>query len=107
MGDAGRRFYSVGLKWIAKVLFPEQLRRISDPLGGFFLLRRSLLTGVSLRPIGYNILLELLLRCQWRAALEVPYHFQARVHGPTKANMNQAVMVLEHMLRFFGEVPSA
>src|SRR5258708_1149683 len=107
LADAGRRFYSVGLKWIAKVLFPEQLRRISDPLGGFFLLRRSLLTGVSLRPIGYKILLELLLRCQWRDALEVPYHFQARVHGQSKANMKQGIMVLQHMLRLFCEVPSA
>lgn len=107
LADAGRRFYSIGLKWVAKMCFPEQLRRISDPLGGFFLLRRSLLMGVSLRPIGYKILLELLLRCQWRDALEVPYHFQARMHGQSKASMKQGIMVLQHMLRLFCEVPSA
>lgn len=107
LAGAGRRFISVGLKWTAKLLFPERLWRISDPLGGFFLLRRSLLTDVSLRPIGYKILLELLLRCQWRAVIEVPYHFQTRAHGQSKANMKQGVMALQHMLRLLFEVPYA
>ena len=102
----GRRFFSFGLKWIAKLLFSERLRNISDPLGGFFLLRRSLLTDVSLRPIGYKILLELLLRCQWHDVLEIPYHFQTRTHGRSKANRKQGFMALQHMTRLFLEVPS-
>src|SRR6266571_3026113 len=73
LAGAGRRFVSVGMKWTARLLFPGQLMRISDPLSGFFLLRRSLLADVSLRPIGYKILLEILIRCQWRQVLEVPY----------------------------------
>ncbi|GHP00222.1 hypothetical protein KSF_102690 [Reticulibacter mediterranei] len=103
----GRRFISIGMKWTARLLFPEQLWSISDPLGGFFLLRRSLLTGVSLRPIGYKILLEILLRCQWREVLEIPYHFRARVHGQSKANMKQGLLALQHMVRLLVEVPSA
>src|SRR6266849_77603 len=59
LADVGRRFFSVGLKWTAKLLFPERLLRISDPLSGFFLVRRSLLADVSLRPIGYKIQPEL------------------------------------------------
>jgi dolichol-phosphate mannosyltransferase len=70
----GRLMISVGLKWTAKLVFPERLMRVSDPLGGFFLMRSSLLTDVTLRPIGYKILLEILLRCPWRTMLEVPYH---------------------------------
>jgi cellulose synthase/poly-beta-1,6-N-acetylglucosamine synthase-like glycosyltransferase len=105
LAGAGRRFISFGLKWTAKLLFPERLWNISDPLGGFFLLRRSLLTDVSLRPIGYKILLELLLRCQWHTVLEVPYHFQTRAHGQSKANMRQGTMALHHMARLLLEVP--
>ncbi|MBA2393648.1 MAG: glycosyltransferase, partial [Ktedonobacteraceae bacterium] len=105
LADVRRRFISVGLKWTAKLLFPERLRDISDPLGGFFLLRRSILMDVSLRPIGYKILLELLLRCQWNAILEVPYHFQTRTHGQSKANMRQGTMALHHMARLLLEVP--
>lgn len=107
LAGVGRRFVSVGLKWTARLLFPGQLFRISDPLSGFFLLRRSLLAGVSLRPIGYKILLEILLRCPWRNALEVPYHFQARVHGQSKAEMQQGLLVLQHMQRLWREVPAA
>jgi dolichol-phosphate mannosyltransferase len=102
-----RRCISVGLKWTAKLLFPEYLLRLSDPLGGFFLLRRSLLAGVSLRPIGYKILLELLIRCPWRHVLEVPYQFQTRAHGQSKATLQQGIQALQHMLRLWREVPAA
>jgi len=107
LASVGRRFISVGLKWTAKLLFPGQLLRISDPLGGFFLLRRSLLADVSLRPVGYKILLELLIRCQWRQVLEVPYHFQARAYGQSKANMQQGLMALQHTQHLRREVPAA
>jgi cellulose synthase/poly-beta-1,6-N-acetylglucosamine synthase-like glycosyltransferase len=103
----GRRFVSVGMKWTAKLLFPGQLLRLSDPLGGFFLLSRELLQGVTLRPIGYKILLEVLLRCPWQYIIEVPYHFRARAHGQSKATMQQGVMALQHMLRLWYEVPAA
>ena len=103
----GRRLVSRGMKWAAKLLFPGQLWRISDPLGGFFLLRRSLLADISLRPIGYKILLEILLRCSWKKALEVPYHFQERAHGQSKANMRQGILALRHMYRLWCEVPAA
>ncbi|MFL5663639.1 MAG: glycosyltransferase, partial [Ktedonobacteraceae bacterium] len=107
LDGVGRRCISVGLKWTAKLLFPEQLLHVSDPLGGFFLLRRSLLAGVSLRPIGYKILLEILIRCPWRQALEVPYHFRARTHGQSKANIRQGIMALQHIQRLWCEVPAA
>ncbi len=100
----GRRCISIGFKWMAKLLFPERLLRISDPLGGFFLLRSSLLADVSLHPIGYKILLEVLLRCQWQRVLEVPYHFRARTHGQSKADIQQGIRVLQHMMRLYFEV---
>lgn len=103
----GRRLISIGMKWTARLFFPEQLLRISDPLGGFFLLRRSLLANVSLRPIGYKILLEVLIRCEWQQVLEIPYHFQARAHGESKANIQQGILALKHMQRLWYEVPHA
>ncbi len=102
-----RRLISIGFKWTAKLLFPERLLKISDPLGGFFLFRRTVLNGVTLRPIGYKILLEILIRSQWETIVEVPYHFQARANGQSKANMHQGIMALEHMWRLLVEVPSA
>lgn len=107
LDGVSRRLISIGFKWTAKLLFPERLLGISDPLGGFFLFRRTILNGVTLRPIGYKILLEILIRSQWQSLVEVPYHFHARVNGQSKANMRQGIMALQHMWRLLVEVPSA
>lgn len=107
LANVGRLLISRGLKDLARLLFIERLRRISDPLGGFFLLRRALLTNVELRPIGYKILLELLMRCPWQSVLEVPYVFRARVHGESKADFRQGILALRHMQRLWVELPSA
>ncbi|HEY3993160.1 MAG TPA: glycosyltransferase, partial [Ktedonobacteraceae bacterium] len=50
---------------------------------------------------------EILLRCPWRTMLEVPYQFQARAHGQSKASMRQGLLVLQHIWRLFREVPAA
>ncbi|HTK09425.1 MAG TPA: glycosyltransferase [Ktedonobacteraceae bacterium] len=102
-----RRCASIGLKQTARLLFPAQLWQLSDPLGGFFLLRRELLQGVTLRPIGYKILLEILLRCPWLHIIEYPYHFRTRAHGQSKASLRQGILTLQHMLRLWREVPAA
>ena len=101
-----RKLISMGLKWVAKIVFPDQLLRVSDPLGGFFLVRRAIIEGVKLRPIGYKISLELLVRCTWVRLVEVPYHFHARTAGQSKADFKQGMMVLRHMGRLVREVPA-
>ena len=101
-----RKLISMGLKWVAKIVFPDQLLRVSDPLGGFFLVRRSIIEGVTLRPIGYKISLELLVRCKWARLVEVPYHFHARAAGQSKSDFKQGMMVLRHMGRLVREVPA-
>lgn len=107
LDGVSRRLISVGLKWVAKIVFPDQLLRVSDPLGGFFLVRRSIIEGVTLRPIGYKISLELLVRCRWVRLVEVPYHFHTRNAGQSKSDFKQGMLVLRHMGRLVREVPAA
>jgi dolichol-phosphate mannosyltransferase len=92
-----RQAISSGLKGLSKVAFPQRLAGITDPLGGFFLLRRAIVEGVELRPIGYKILLEILVRCHWRVVGEVPYAFQPRLAGASKADLPQGVRFLRHL----------
>ncbi len=92
-----RRFYSWGLKAMTKACFPRRLAGITDPLGGFFLVRRAVLEGVTLRPVGYKILLEILVRCPWRRVAEVPYRFRPRRAGSTKADLRQGLRFLRHL----------
>lgn len=102
-----RRFISVGLKSLAQLVFPDQLLGVSDPLGGFFMVRRSIMQGIKLRPIGYKISMEVMLRCRWKQLTEVPYTFRARAGGESKSNVKQGLMVFQHMLRLLRELPAA
>jgi dolichol-phosphate mannosyltransferase len=92
-----RQFYSRGLKLLARTVFPRRLAAISDPLGGYFLVRRAVIHGVDLRPIGYKILLEVLVRGQWQTVVELPYRFEARRFGASKATLAQGLRFLEHL----------
>jgi dolichol-phosphate mannosyltransferase len=94
-----RRMISTGLKGLSRLAFPQRLTGVSDPLGGFFVLRRALVEGVELRPIGYKILLEILVRCQCRIVCEVPYSFQPRLAGASKADIGQGLRFLHHLSR--------
>jgi dolichol-phosphate mannosyltransferase len=98
-----RLLYSQGLRLLSKALFPRRLHGITDPLGGFFLVRRSVVEGVALRPVGYKILLEILVRCRWRRAREVPYQFQPRHAGASKADLRQGLLFLRHLGRLLWE----
>jgi dolichol-phosphate mannosyltransferase len=101
----GRRLVSVGSKWISKALFYERLRGTSDPGSGFFLVRRAVIEGVELRPVGYKMLTEILVRGGWSRLEEVPYAFQARTAGASKAGLHQGWQYIQHMARIFVEVP--
>ena len=92
-----RQFYSRGLRDLSRLMFPRRLRNISDPLGGYFLLQRSVIQDTQLRPIGYKILLEILIRCACHTVREVPYRFQPRQHGVSKANLREGLRFLRHL----------
>jgi dolichol-phosphate mannosyltransferase len=98
LGGPLRHTYSRGLRRLTLCMFPRRLAQISDPLGGYFLLSRGVLGGVELRPVGYKILLEVLIRCRWTHASEIPYVFRPRQFGESKADIRQGVLFLRHLL---------
>jgi dolichol-phosphate mannosyltransferase len=62
----------------AKLLFPFRLRGVTDPMSGFFLVRRSAVNLDELRPRGFKILLELLVRQGGLRSTEVGFTFADR-----------------------------
>jgi len=102
-----RQLYSRGLKLLSRCVFPRRLSGITDPLGGYFLLHRSVVEGAELRPIGYKILLEILVRGHWATAREIPYRFEARHAGASKADMRQGIRFLRHLARLVWECSPA
>ncbi|MCW7945781.1 dolichol-phosphate mannosyltransferase [Streptomyces hygroscopicus] len=88
---------SRGATWLAKALFPRRLRGISDPMSGFFAIRRSAVTAEVLQPLGYKILLELAVRNRPRQVTEVPFVFQDRFAGASKSTAREGLRFLRHL----------
>lgn len=82
-----RRFLSRLATRIAHALVP---REATDPMSGFFAIRRSLYESVSpfLRPSGFKILFEILAFLPRGTSLsEVPLHFGVRERGESKMTL--------------------
>jgi len=86
-----RDLVSRGLDKIARLFFPKQLRGVSDPLTGFFLVRLSALDFEHMQPKGFKILLEILVRNPDLVKAEVPFHFGLRYAGKSKASTKEAI----------------
>jgi glycosyltransferase involved in cell wall biosynthesis len=81
-----RDLISHGLDLTARIFFPKQLRGVSDPLTGFFLLRVNAIDIDNLRPNGFKILLDILVRNPSLRKAEVPFEFGERLSGESKAS---------------------
>jgi dolichol-phosphate mannosyltransferase len=84
-----RRSVSRSLVGLARAAFPFRLRDVTDPLTGFFLVRRDALDLSALRPNGFKILLEILVRSPRLAVSEIAFEFGVRPAGESKASMRE------------------
>ena len=86
----------------AQLLFPHSLRGVSDPMSGFFIVRRSTVAFDRLRPRGFKILLEILVRSRELRVTEVPFEFGVRYAGESKASLTEGARYLFQLgaLRF-------
>ena len=95
--SALRRFISKGAVFLSHLLLPST-RGIKDPMSGYFLLRREILTGVSLSPVGYKILLEVICLAHPQKTVEVPFVFENRRAGQTKLSLITQGAYIRHLL---------
>jgi dolichol-phosphate mannosyltransferase len=76
--------------------------RTTDPMSGFFALRRSTFERARrLTPLGYKIGLELMCKCRVRDVREIPIHFAERTRGDSKLTLHQQFRYLEHLSRLY------
>jgi glycosyltransferase involved in cell wall biosynthesis len=109
--NTARNLISLGLDFTARLFFPRRLHGVSDPLTGFFLVRVKALDLDALRPKGFKILMEILVRNPNLRKAEVPFHFGERLTGQSKASAKEVWKYLyllwtlrfgEGSLRFMG-----
>ncbi|MEU4563375.1 glycosyltransferase [Actinoplanes sp. NPDC023936] len=97
LGSLFRRFASRATGLAATILFPRRLRAVTDPMSGFFAIRRDAIRAGDLRPDGYKILLEVLVRNRIERITEIPYVFQPRAAGDSKASLREGLRYARHL----------
>ncbi|UCF07274.1 MAG: polyprenol monophosphomannose synthase, partial [Thermoplasmata archaeon] len=65
-------------KLVSKVasLISRPLTKVKDPMSGLFMLKKEVIEGVELKPKGYKIGLEIIVKGRYDNVLEVPYIFK-------------------------------
>ncbi|BAY63095.1 GtrA family protein [Calothrix brevissima NIES-22] len=94
-----RRFLSRGAQVLGLIILPRVLGRVSDPMSGYFMVRRNAIAGAILNPVGYKILLEVIGRGNVNEIAEVGYVFCERKEGESKVTWKQYVDYIHHLLR--------
>jgi dolichol-phosphate mannosyltransferase len=94
-----RRFLSRGAQMLGLLILPNVIGRVSDPMSGYFMVRRSAIANCPMNPLGYKILIEVLGRGNIASVAEVGYVFQERQEGESKVTWRQYVDYLLHLLR--------
>ncbi|MEA2637658.1 MAG: dolichol-phosphate mannosyltransferase, partial [Chloroflexota bacterium] len=106
LSGAVRRLVSREATLVARMLFSEA-RQSSDPLSGFFLCRRALIDGIEFRPVGFKILLELLVCVPGLRVVDVPMTQAERNTGESKATARQGLLYVRHLRSLFFDVPGS
>ena len=88
------------ISWVATLMagfvLPGTLSRVRDPMSGFFLVRRAVIEGAPLRPVGYKILLEVLAKGEYQKVVEVtglePSQWAAGVARSRGLNVHEGLL---------------
>ena len=102
-GDPGgldgvaRKVVSRSTGYLARSTFPKRLRSCTDPMSGFFAIRKAAVDLDALKPRGFKILLEIIARSRPMRIAEVPFTFGERVAGESHASLSEGFRFLQQL----------
>jgi dolichol-phosphate mannosyltransferase len=88
-----RRLISFGAIKVAH--YALGIKKVKDPVSGFFAIRRSAIRDIKFDAIGYKILLEILVKADLRMVIELPYTFKDRKEGSSKLDNRTIIQYLK------------
>lgn len=100
--DGGLNIWRKLVSWTARMMAKaafHRVRHVADPTSGYFAVRRETAFSRPLDPIGWKILLELLVCSDYDNVREIPYTFMARDLGSSKFNLREQWRYIKHLLR--------
>jgi dolichol-phosphate mannosyltransferase len=102
VGGGGAHNWPLVRKVISKGagILAKGVTALSDPTSGFMAVRRSILEGVALDPLGWKIVLEVVVKTRARV-MDVPIVFADREQGQSKLGLRAQVDYLRHLGRLY------
>lgn len=107
--DGGLNWQRKIVSWTARTLARIALKKarpVSDCTGGFFGLHRNVVEGISLNPIGWKILLEIIVKGSYKSFEEIPYAFHARQANLSKMNFKEQYNYIKHIVALVAFSPT-
>lgn len=83
---------------LAAQIFLKSMRRVTDPMSGYFMFRRTVIEGVRLNPLGWKVLMEVLVLGRYHTVVEIPYRFEKRNAGESKLSFKVTAQYFLHIL---------
>jgi dolichol-phosphate mannosyltransferase len=100
----GRAVVSSAAGRLSRLVFPRRLATVTDPMSGLFAFRRDAVDLDALRPAGFKLLLEILVRHPRARVAEVSYTFAPRAAGRSKADLAEGLTFARHLARLRRDV---
>ena len=97
-----RKLLSAAALWAAMPVQRKQIRA-KDPTAGFFLVRRECIDQIQFQRTGFKLLLDILVRGRIRSIDEIPYTFESRHRGASKATFRVACEYAGLLARLYWE----
>lgn len=77
------------------------LTKLKDPVSGYFFFKKEIVENVNLKPRGYKILLEILVKADINQFCEIPYKFIDRQRGKSKISSNVVWDYISQIIRLY------
>lgn len=100
--DGGLNAFRKLVSWTARKIGQfaiKRFRSISDCTSGFFGLHRDIIQNVTLNPSSWKILMEIIVKSNYKTIAEIPYQFIARDLGDSKMSMKEQARYLFHVFQ--------
>jgi len=95
----GRKVISKVANWLAMPLMKFEVK---DLMSGFVGFRTAGLPDLDeIKPKGFKIVTEILVRGDWHSIVEVPYIFEARKRGKSKLNSKQITAYMKQLVQLY------
>jgi dolichol-phosphate mannosyltransferase len=91
-----RRIISQGARLLA---YP--LTALTDPMTGYFGVRREVYQRGVVSPIGFKICMEIFVKCNVKSHGEVPIEFGVRLEGESKLSSKVILFYLKHLWQLY------